>query len=129
MNIDDERYNFSIKNYTTTRFQISTMANQLAKYESRFSDYSINSVVSLTEEQQGEIISDIQEDIANDITIFALTHKKSSQIDIYLLSLKEDFLNNVNEMKAEYSNREKTPHRRIRFFYEGMEKYLFSLDL
>ena len=83
----------------------------------------------LSQEQMYEIVEDVKKDIANDITIFALTNKKNEKIDIYLLSLKENFLDGVKYMKAEYANREKTPHWRIRFFYPWMEQHLFTLDL
>lgn len=129
LSTNKEKYDFSIKNYTITRFQVSTMAKKLMKYEWRFSNYTIDSEIILPEEKMKEIISDIKEDIANDITIFALTNKKREKIDIYLLSLKENFLDSVEYMKAEYANREKTPHWRIRFFYPWMEQHLFTLDL
>lgn len=129
LSTNQERYDFSIKNYTVTRFQVSTMATKLVKYEWRFSDYAIDSEIMLSQEQMYEIVEDVKKDIANDITIFALTNKKNEKIDIYLLSLKENFLDGVKYMKAEYANREKTPHWRIRFFYPWMEQHLFTLDL
>jgi len=69
--------------------------------------------------------------LSDDITIFALTklRKKSEKIDIYFLSLNENFLNNVEYIEAEYANRIKTPHWRIRFYFPGMKDHLFTLDL
>jgi len=56
--------------------------------------------------------------LSDDITIFALTNRKKDNIDIYLLSLKETFLDNIDYMKAEYADRDKTPHWRIRFLFK-----------
>jgi len=33
LDTNNEKYNFSIKNYQTTRFQVSTMVDELTKYE------------------------------------------------------------------------------------------------
>ena len=129
LSTNKEKYDFSIKNYTIVRFQVSTMAKKLMKYEWWFSHYAIDSKIMLSKKQIQEIILDIKEDIANDITIFALTNKKIKKIDIYLLSLRESFLDNIDYMQAEYANREKTPHWRIRFFYPWMTNHLFTLDL
>jgi hypothetical protein len=78
-----------------------------------------------------EIIKDIKKDLSDDITIFALTKIKSKgeKIDIYFLSLNERFLDNISYMEVEYANRIKTPHRRIRFYFPGIEKHLFTLDI
>ncbi len=124
-----EKYDFSIKNYTTTRFQISTMSTKLLHYEERFKYYEKTSTVRLSDEQIGVITNDILHDVANDITIFALTHRKNDVLDIYLLSLRETFLRNIDYMQAEYADREKTPHWRIRIYLKWCNKHLFTLDL
>jgi len=129
LSTNKEKYKFSIKNYTTTRFQVSTMAKKLMKYEWRLSGCPHDSGIILEDKLQNEIIDDIKQDLSDDITIFALTNRKKDNIDIYLLSLKETFLDNIDYMKAEYADRDKTPHWRIRFLFKWHDKHLFSLDL
>jgi len=131
LDTNHEKYNFSIKNYQTTRFQVSTMVDKLTKYEWWFSSYTHDSKIILDDTRKNEIISDIKSDLSDDITIFALTKlkKRSEKIDIYFLSLNENFLDNIEYMEAEYADRIKTPHRRIRFYFPGIKWHLFTLDL
>lgn len=130
LDINWQKFDFNIKNYDVSRFQITTLSKQLSTFIDLFKDKDKTQSYILGQDLMIYIIDKIITELNTSITLFSLTKLyKNDSLDIYLGSFNKSFFSKIKYIKAIYVDRQKTPHWRLWFYLDNTDLPILSLDL